>query len=70
MLDGQQALLEALILFFDGRLLAFELLNLLSLALPRRLGGLTVSEYSLDTTLLLLVVCLGPFPVRRMSDGK
>lgn len=63
MLDDQQAVLEALILLLDGGLLALDFLNLLSLALPRRLRGLTVPKHSLDATLLLLVVCLGPFPV-------
>ena len=61
MLDSHQALLEKIILTLDARFLAFELLNFLSFALPRRLRSLTISKYTLDTTLFLLIFCLGSF---------
>ena len=63
MLDGHQALLEAVAVVLDVLLLALETFDFLPLALTRGLGGGAISEDALDTTLLLLIFGLGSFPV-------
>ena len=52
---------EELVLLLDTHLLAFKLFDLLTLALTRGLSGGSISEHSLDATLLLLIFRLCPF---------
>lgn len=51
----------------DHLLLQLERLDLLALALPRRLGRAAIAEDSLDPALLLLVFRLGTFPAPAAS---
>ena len=58
-LDGQEALLEAVVVVLDVVLLSLEALDLLPLALSRGLSGGAVAKDSLDAALLLLIIGLG-----------
>lgn len=49
--------------------LGLELLDLLPFPLPRVVCRQTVSLHALDPTLLLLVLCLGPFAGREVGLG-
>jgi len=47
--------LKELVLLLNAHLLPFELLDLLTLALSRRLSGRAISKNALDPTLFLLI---------------
>ena len=61
MLRCSQAVLQHLVFVLDGHLLALELFDLLALPLPRRLGGLAITEDPLDAPLLFLILGLCAF---------
>ena len=63
-LDGQDALLQAVVDVFNVGLLALEPLHLLPLTFARGLGGGSVAEDALDAALFLFIIRLGSFPIR------
>jgi len=62
-----EPLLEEVVLLLDTHLLAFKLFDLLTLALTRRLSGGTISEYTLDATLLFLIFRFCTFTKRTLA---